>query len=80
MNKGMTCLRLGQNQMALTIFNKLISRGYGKSVVWKHKGIALHRLGDFVGAVEMFDEALKEKPDDIKLQELRQKSYEKTLK
>jgi DEAD/DEAH box helicase domain-containing protein len=80
MNKGMTCLRLGQNQMALTIFNKLISRGYGKSVVWKHKGIVLHRLGDFVGAVEMFDEALREKPDDIKLKELREKSASKITK
>ncbi|TQD23416.1 DEAD/DEAH box helicase [Methanolobus vulcani] len=80
MNKGMTCLHLGQNQMALTIFNKLISQGYGKSVVWKHKGIALHRLGDFVGAVEMFDEALKEKPDDIKLKELRERSASKITK
>jgi DEAD/DEAH box helicase domain-containing protein len=66
--------------MALTIFNKLISRGYGKSVVWKHKGIVLHRLGDFVGAVEMFDEALREKPDDIKLKELREKSASKITK
>ncbi|MBP1908977.1 DEAD/DEAH box helicase [Methanolobus bombayensis] len=80
MNKGMTCLRLGQNQMALTIFNKLISRGYGKSVVWKHKGIALHRLGDFTGAVEMFDEALKEKPDDMKLKNLRDRSASKITK
>ena len=80
MNKGMTCLRLGQNQMALTIFNKLISRGYGKSIVWKHKGIALHRLGDFVGAVEMFDEALKEKLGDTKLKALREKSASKIRK
>ncbi|WP_321428921.1 DEAD/DEAH box helicase [uncultured Methanolobus sp.] len=80
MNKGMTCLRLGQNQMALTFFNKLISRGYGKSVVWKHKGIVLHRLGDFVGAVEMFDEALREKPGDFKLKELREKSASKITK
>ncbi|SFM21742.1 DEAD/DEAH box helicase [Methanolobus profundi] len=77
MNKGITCLHLGQNQMALTCFNKLIGMGYAKSVVWKHKGIALHRLGDFNGAVEMFDKALTEKPDDAKLQELRKKSFEK---
>lgn len=77
MNKGITCLRLGQNQMALTCFNKLISMGYGKSVVWKHKGIALHRLSDYSGAVDMFDEALIEKPDDVKLQELRKKAINK---
>ncbi len=77
MNKGITCLRLGQNQMALTCFNKLISMGYGKSVVWKHKGIALHRLSDYSGAVEMFDEALIEKQDDAKLQELRKKAINK---
>jgi Distinct helicase family with a unique C-terminal domain including a metal-binding cysteine cluster len=77
MNKGITCLHLGQNQMALSCFNKLIGMGYAKSVVWKHKGIALHRLGDYVGAIEMFDEALKEKPDDPKIKELKEKTISK---
>jgi DEAD/DEAH box helicase domain-containing protein len=77
MNKGITCLRFGQNQMALSCFNKLIGMGYAKSVVWKHKGIALHRLGDYIGAVEMFDEALKEKPDDSKVKELKEKTISK---
>ena len=77
MNKGITCLHLGKNQIALTCFNKLISMGYAKSVVWKHKGIALHRLGDFTGAVEMFDEALKESSDDTKLKDLRKRSLSK---
>jgi DEAD/DEAH box helicase domain-containing protein len=74
LNKGITCLHVNQNQMALSSFNILIKMGYRQSIVWKNKGIALSRLGDQTAAVASFDEALKLKPDDIKVQEMRERS------
>ncbi len=80
MNKGITCLHLGQNQIALKCFNKMIKLGYGTAIVWKHKGIALYRLGDFTTAIEMYDNALKEIPDDAKLKELQKRAHSKLTK
>ncbi|MDA0525802.1 tetratricopeptide repeat protein [Methanococcoides alaskense] len=76
LNKGITCLQLKQNQMALTCFNKLIKMGYRQSIVWKNKGIALSRLGDQPAAIASFYEALKLKPDDVKVQEMKKKAIE----
>jgi DEAD/DEAH box helicase domain-containing protein len=74
LNKGITCLNLDQNQAALTCFNRLINMGVDQSVVWKNKGTALYRLGDPRGAIEAYDEALRIKPDDKKVQELKERA------
>jgi DEAD/DEAH box helicase domain-containing protein len=74
LNKGITCLNLGQNQAALTCFNRLLNLGADQSVVWKNKGTALYRLGDIKGAVGAYNESLRLKPDDPKVQELRERA------
>jgi DEAD/DEAH box helicase domain-containing protein len=74
LNKGITCLNLGQNQAALTCFNRLLNLGANQSVVWKNKGTALYRLGDIKGAVGAYDEALRLKPDDQKVHELKERA------
>ncbi|WP_406661621.1 DEAD/DEAH box helicase [Methanolobus sp. ZRKC3] len=74
LNKGINCMYLGQNKMALFCFNKLIKMGYRQSIVWKQKGLAMSRLGDHKGAIASFDEALKLKPDDVKVKEMRDKA------
>ncbi|MFA0823370.1 MAG: DEAD/DEAH box helicase [Methanomethylovorans sp.] len=79
LNKGITCLNLGQNQAALTCFNRLLNLGANQSVVWKNKGTALYRLGDIKGAVGAYDEALRLKPDDQKVHELKERA-KKTLR
>lgn len=74
LNKGITCLNLGQNQVALTCFNRLLNLGAAQSIVWKNKGTALYRLGDIRGAIDAYDEALRIKPDDKKVQELKERA------
>jgi DEAD/DEAH box helicase domain-containing protein len=79
LNKGITCLNLDQNQAALTCFNRLINMGVDQSVVWKNKGTALYRLGDPRGAIKAYDEALRIKPDDKKVQELKERAKKMCL-
>lgn len=74
MNKGITCMHLHRYQMALECFNRLIGLGHRQASVWVQKGIALYYLGDYINSIKAYDEALKLKPDDAKISELRKKA------
>ncbi|TGC07515.1 DEAD/DEAH box helicase [Methanolobus halotolerans] len=77
MNKGITCMYLHRYQMALECFNRLISMGHRQGSVWTQKGVALYYMGDYRNAVAAYDEALKVKPADSKLLELRKRAEKK---
>ena len=67
-------MHLHRYQMALECFNRLIGLGHRQASVWVQKGIALYYLGDYVNSIKAYDEALKLKPDDAKISELRKKA------
>ncbi len=77
MNKGITCMHLRRYHIALDCFNRLIGTGRRQSSVWVQKGIALYYLGDYKSAIESYDEALKVKPEDEKVLELRKRAGQK---
>lgn len=71
-NKGITYLQMKMYPLALECFNRLLNIGYRDNVkVWKCKGDCLRMLDNRAGAIECYNEALRLKPDDVKIKQAR---------
>jgi DEAD/DEAH box helicase domain-containing protein len=70
-------MHLRRYHIALDCFNRLVGTGRRQSSVWVQKGIALYYLGDYKSAIASYDEALKLKPEDEKVLELRKRAWQK---